>query len=82
MLIGLPTLRLRGDYIAIVTLGFGEIIRVFAINGDRIKIFGQQLTAGKPGHHPDRPGQPPGVNQFSTRLRPATLVLDGARASC
>ena len=33
-IIGLPTLRLRGDYIAIVTLAFGEIIRVFAVNGD------------------------------------------------
>ncbi|NLW59115.1 MAG: branched-chain amino acid ABC transporter permease [Firmicutes bacterium] len=31
-LIGLPTLRLRGDYLAIVTLGFGEIIRVLMIN--------------------------------------------------
>lgn len=31
-LIGLPTLRLRGDYLAIVTLGFGEIIRVIMIN--------------------------------------------------
>jgi branched-chain amino acid transport system permease protein len=28
MLVGLPTLRLRGDYLAIVTLGFGEIIRI------------------------------------------------------
>ena len=38
-LIGLPTLRLRGDYIAIVTLAFGEIIgRIFA-NGDEITIF-------------------------------------------
>ena len=27
-LVGLPSLRLRGDYLAIVTLGFGEIIRV------------------------------------------------------
>ena len=27
--VGVPTLRLRGDYLAIVTLGFGEIIRVF-----------------------------------------------------
>src|SRR3954447_14606456 len=32
MLIGLPTLRLRGDYIAIVTLAFGEIIYRFALN--------------------------------------------------
>jgi branched-chain amino acid transport system permease protein len=45
-LIGLPTLRLRGDYIAIVTLAFGEIIRVFAINGTDIKIAGMPLTAG------------------------------------
>ena len=34
VLIGLPTLRLRGDYLAIVTLGFGEIIHQAALNGD------------------------------------------------
>src|SRR6202008_3724310 len=49
MIIGLPTLRLRGDYIAIVTLAFGEIIRVFAINGTDIKIFGMPVTAGNIG---------------------------------
>ncbi len=32
--LGFPTLRLRGDYLAIVTLGFGEIIRVIANNGN------------------------------------------------
>ena len=32
LLVGLPTLRLRGDYLAIVTLGFGEIIRVILQN--------------------------------------------------
>jgi len=32
LLLGLPTLRLRGDYLAIVTLGFGEIIRIVALN--------------------------------------------------
>jgi branched-chain amino acid transport system permease protein len=32
VLLGLPTLRLRGDYLAIVTLGFGEIIRITANN--------------------------------------------------
>lgn len=32
VLLGLPTLRLRGDYLAIVTLGFGEIVRIVAIN--------------------------------------------------
>lgn len=31
-LVGLPSLRLRGDYLAIVTLGFGEIIRVVILN--------------------------------------------------
>ena len=32
VILGLPTLRLRGDYLAIVTLGFGEIIRIVALN--------------------------------------------------
>ena len=32
VLLGAPTLRLRGDYLAIVTLGFGEIIRIFLLN--------------------------------------------------
>ena len=47
-IIGLPTLRLRGDYIAIVTLAFGEIIgRVFA-NGEAITIVGDnQLSNGR-----------------------------------
>ncbi len=34
--VGVPSLRLRGDYLAIVTLGFGEIIRVFLANTDKI----------------------------------------------
>ena len=52
MLIGLPTLRLRGDYIAIVTLAFGEIIGRIAINGDELRIGGQELTAGRQGITP------------------------------
>jgi branched-chain amino acid transport system permease protein len=63
-LLGAPTLKLRGDYLAIVTLGFGEIIRIFmnnlndpinftngpqGINGiDPIRIFSVNL-AGEPG---------------------------------
>jgi branched-chain amino acid transport system permease protein len=35
VLLGLPVLRLRGDYLAIVTLGFGEVIRVLANNLDK-----------------------------------------------
>ena len=36
LLVGIPTLRLRGDYLAIVTLGFGEIIRVVFQNMDKV----------------------------------------------
>jgi len=36
LLVGLPTLRLKGDYLAIVTLGFGEIIRVIFQNMDLV----------------------------------------------
>ena len=42
VLVGAPTLRLRGDYLAIVTLGFGEIFRIVAINWT-------QLTKGPNG---------------------------------
>jgi branched-chain amino acid transport system permease protein len=55
ILIGLPTLRLRGDYLAIVTLGFGEIIPQFVRNGDNISGF--DLTHGTFGISPiDSPG--------------------------
>lgn len=36
VLLGTPTLRLRGDYLAVVTLGFGEIVRITALNADGI----------------------------------------------
>ena len=38
VILGIPVLRMRGDYLAIVTLGFGEIIRIFAIS-DFLKPF-------------------------------------------
>ncbi|HLM26330.1 MAG TPA: branched-chain amino acid ABC transporter permease [Thermoleophilaceae bacterium] len=46
MLIGLPTLRLRGDYIAIVTLAFGEIIGRIVINGDELHYKDVPLLGG------------------------------------
>jgi branched-chain amino acid transport system permease protein len=56
ILIGLPTLRLRGDYLAIVTLGFGEIVAEVARNGDALTL-GFNLTAGPSGINPiDPPG--------------------------
>ena len=55
ILIGLPTLRLRGDYLAIVTLGFGEIIPQFVRNADNLHGF--DLTHGTFGISPiDAPG--------------------------
>jgi branched-chain amino acid transport system permease protein len=55
VLIGLPTLRLRGDYLAIVTLGFGEILPQVARNGDNLGGF--NLTNGPNGITPiDAPG--------------------------
>jgi branched-chain amino acid transport system permease protein len=70
-LIGLPTLRLRGDYIAIVTLAFGEIIRVFARNGNDIEISGYQLTNGAQGITPVDKIQLPFTEPFtSLNLRP------------
>jgi branched-chain amino acid transport system permease protein len=51
-LIGVPTLRLRGDYIAIVTLAFGEIIGQIAANGRSIELFGGTLTSGPGGIGP------------------------------
>jgi branched-chain amino acid transport system permease protein len=48
--IGLPTLRLRGDYLAIVTLGFGEIVPQFVRNADNLGGF--NLTNGTFGIAP------------------------------
>jgi branched-chain amino acid transport system permease protein len=69
--IGLPTLRLRGDYIAIVTLAFGQIIGVFALNGDSIHVFGGTLTAGRQGITPVDAVYIPGFSAFDQlHLRP------------
>ncbi len=57
VIIGLPTLRLRGDYLAIVTLGFGEIMPQIARNGDDLFGTGFNLTNGAQGINPiDPPG--------------------------
>ena len=78
IIIGLPTLRLRGDYIAIVTLAFGEIIGRIAINGDEIKGFGTELTAGRQGITPVDKIDLPFVDRFtSLELRPWFYVALG-----
>jgi len=63
LLVGFPVLRLRGDYLAIVTLGFGEILRVVLLNWAsltggpngisgiaRPTFFGLPMVANSPGH--------------------------------
>ena len=72
MLIGLPTLRLRGDYIAIVTLAFGEIIGVVAVNGQSVPVGGgMTLTAGNLGISAVDQPYFPGIGQFNLLdLRP------------
>jgi len=60
LMLGFPVLKLRGDYLAIVTLGFGEIVRIFMLNLDRpinltngpkgisnvdaVKVFGHDMS--------------------------------------
>lgn len=44
LILGAPTLRLRGDYLAIVTLGFGEIVRLLADNLKDVTRGGQGLS--------------------------------------
>src|ERR671914_775468 len=78
MLIGLPTLRLRGDYIAIVTLAFGEIVGRLVINGDEIVIGGQKLTNGRQGITPVDKIDLPGLAPFTgLELRPWYWVALG-----
>jgi branched-chain amino acid transport system permease protein len=71
VIIGIPTLRLRGDYIAIVTLAFGEIIRVIAVNGDELKVGDYTLTKGRQGITPvDKVDLPLAEPFTSLNLRP------------
>jgi branched-chain amino acid transport system permease protein len=62
LFVGMPSLRLRGDYLAIVTLGFGEIIRVILIN---IPSLGGALGLN---------GIPPFTNFFWTYLFAAATI--------
>jgi branched-chain amino acid transport system permease protein len=89
VLIGLPTLRLRGDYLAIVTLGFGEILPQVARNGDDLFGTGFNLTGGSSGITPvDPPGFGESLNDilpflpenFRTAENPARLFFWSALA--
>jgi branched-chain amino acid transport system permease protein len=74
VIIGAPTLRLRGDYLAIVTLGFGEIIPRFFQNGDDLGGF--NLTNGTIGIKAiDSPGLQFLPDTFDAWQRFGTLYL-------
>ncbi|MBM3678044.1 MAG: branched-chain amino acid ABC transporter permease [Actinobacteria bacterium] len=78
VIIGLPTLRLRGDYLAIVTLGFGEILPQVARNGENV--FGFNLTNGPRGITPiDSPGFGGWsfLSEAGTYLNPTTFFYWG-----
>jgi branched-chain amino acid transport system permease protein len=84
LILGSPTLPLRGDYLAIVTLGFGEIVPIVFRNLDRLTIkIGDwvlvknfNLTGGEPGISPIDPPVLPGMN-FADRTdqRPWYFLL-------
>ncbi len=65
VLLGAPTLRLRGDYLAIVTLGFGEIIRLLA---ERFEWLGEA------GHQQHRRSRPASVRSSSACSTPKPLL--------
>ena len=79
IVIGLPTLRLRGDYIAIVTLAFGEIIGTLAVNGQSIHLGGgMTLTAGNLGISAVDQPYFPGIGSFNLLdLRPWYWLILG-----
>lgn len=62
LMLGAPTLRLRGDYLALVTLGFGEVVRFSLRNWE-------EITGGTRGLNPIPPPWLPGVS-------PSTFVSD------
>lgn len=76
LILGLPVLRVRGDYLAVITLGFGEIVRQLVNNLDKPL----NLTNGPQGISPiQRPSLPPPVIDFFNRIfeplvgRPVTV---------
>lgn len=72
VILGAPTLRLRGDYLAIVTLGFGEIVRILAENLEGVTRGAKGITDIP---HPSLFG-----NDFGVQLRPYYFLLVAAIA--
>jgi branched-chain amino acid transport system permease protein len=74
ILLGLPVLRLRGDYLAIVTLGFGEMIKLLARNGNDPINF----TNGSQGlHNIGKPPLPGFASDFTSSISGALGDITG-----
>jgi branched-chain amino acid transport system permease protein len=72
VLLGAPTLKLRGDYLAIVTLGFGEIIRIFLNN---LSSRSTSPTGRRASRASTRPWL--GMNSTSARPTPFGITFSG-----
>ena len=79
VIIGVPTLRLRGDYIAIVTLAFGEIVSSIVVQRRRDPRVRWHADRRRQGDHADRQDRPP-VSRAVRGVEPAAVVLVRARA--
>ncbi len=69
LVVGIPTLRLRGDYLAVVTLGFGEIIRIVFNNA--------RALGAATGYSGDDPAGLPAYTNFFWVYLWATLLVTG-----
>ena len=81
-IIGLPTLRLRGDYIAIVTLAFGEIIGRVAQNGDELNDRRLRVLERPRVDLADRPAELPDRRRVRLGHQRAPLLLGCCSRSC
>ena len=70
VLLGAPTLRLRGDYLAIVTLGFGEIVPIVFLNAE-------EFTNGTNGIGGIYKPEPPDLRRVHAAQRLAVLHPHG-----
>lgn len=78
LVLGAPTMRLRGDYLAIVTLGFGEVVRVVLLNLENITDGSRGLNPLPAPWLPEafvRWVEPPGSLDFMTGGRVSFLAL-------
>ena len=73
VILGAPTLRLRGDYLAIVTMGFGEIIRILSRNVSSVTKGSTGITS-VPG--------PPEPSRRTTSRRSSRPTGTGSRCAC